>query len=98
MHIVQTDWKGFESCRQRVSQRVAFKNIQRKECSNSIIKIESFRYATEFYSHESYIVIGCFGGLGRSLAKWMLERGARKFVFLDVPALTKSLLVDSFRI
>ena len=27
-------------------------------------------------------MIGCLGGLGRSLSRWMLERGARKFVFI----------------
>lgn len=27
-------------------------------------------------------MIGCLGGLGRSIAKWMYLRGARNFVFL----------------
>ncbi|KAK7972186.1 hypothetical protein PG988_006320 [Apiospora saccharicola] len=29
-----------------------------------------------------YLLIGCLGGLGRSLSRWMVTRGARKFVFL----------------
>ena len=28
-------------------------------------------------------MIGCLGGLGRSLSQWMLERGARAFIFLS---------------
>lgn len=27
-------------------------------------------------------MVGCLGGLGRSLSKWMFERGAREFVFI----------------
>ncbi|MCJ1468405.1 hypothetical protein MMC07_007033 [Pseudocyphellaria aurata] len=29
-----------------------------------------------------YLLIGCLGGLGRSLSRWMMTRGARNFVFL----------------
>ncbi|KAI1851631.1 hypothetical protein JX266_003093 [Neoarthrinium moseri] len=29
-----------------------------------------------------YLLIGCLGGLGRSLSRWFLSRGARNFVFL----------------
>ena len=28
-------------------------------------------------------MVGCLGGIGRSLSKWMLEMGARKFFFLS---------------
>ena len=28
-------------------------------------------------------MVGCLGGLGRSLSRWMLRQGARKFVFLS---------------
>ncbi|KAL3419450.1 KR domain-containing protein [Phlyctema vagabunda] len=31
----------------------------------------------------SYLLIGCLGGLGRSLIRWMLGRGARNFIFLS---------------
>nr|ALP31878.1 polyketide synthase 22 [Diaporthe helianthi] len=29
-----------------------------------------------------YLLVGCLGGLGRSLSRWMMSRGARHFVFL----------------
>ena len=35
-----------------------------------------------FDSQKAYIMIGCLGGLGRSLSRWMADRGARKFVFI----------------
>ncbi len=43
---------------------------------------------------KSYIMVGCLGGLGRSLSRWMFDRGARSFVFLgrsgaDKPAAKK---------
>ena len=28
-------------------------------------------------------MVGCLGGLGRSLSRWMFHQGARKFVFLS---------------
>lgn len=31
----------------------------------------------------AYLLVGCLGGLGRSLALWMVERGARHLVFLS---------------
>ncbi|KAF7919956.1 uncharacterized protein EAE98_009190 [Botrytis deweyae] len=34
-------------------------------------------------SDASYLLIGCLGGLGRSLTSWMVERGARHLVFLS---------------
>lgn len=47
---------------------------------------------------KSYLLIGCLGGLGRSLSRWMFNRGARYFTFLgrsgcDKPAARD--LVDS---
>ncbi|KAK7756196.1 Type I Iterative PKS [Diatrype stigma] len=35
-------------------------------------------------SHDgTYLLVGCLGGLGRSLTKWMMERGARHFAFIS---------------
>ncbi|EXF75878.1 hypothetical protein CFIO01_00363 [Colletotrichum fioriniae PJ7] len=31
----------------------------------------------------TYLLVGCLGGLGRSLTSWMMKRGARNFVFLS---------------
>ncbi|KAL9091247.1 MAG: hypothetical protein Q9159_001542 [Coniocarpon cinnabarinum] len=40
------------------------------------------KHSSVFSADKSYLMIGCLGGLGRSMSKWMMSRGARKFVFL----------------
>ncbi|CAN8101888.1 unnamed protein product [Discula destructiva] len=37
----------------------------------------------EFHPNATYLLVGCLGGLGRSLVSWMLECGARRFTFLS---------------
>lgn len=39
-------------------------------------------YLSLFDPEKVYLLIGCLGGLGRSLSRWMVTRGACKFVFL----------------
>ncbi|RWA08741.1 hypothetical protein EKO27_g6377 [Xylaria grammica] len=39
-------------------------------------------FLSRFDSEKTYLLIGCLGGLGRSLSRWMISRGARHFVFL----------------
>ncbi|KAM7189490.1 hypothetical protein V8F20_010118 [Naviculisporaceae sp. PSN 640] len=48
----------------------------------------------------TYLLVGCLGGLGRSLTSWMLQRGARHFAFLSRSAddaKEASLLVQDLR-
>ncbi|KAJ5712063.1 hypothetical protein N7488_006219 [Penicillium malachiteum] len=55
----------------------------------------------EFLPDVAYLMLGCLGGLGRSLTTWMMERGARDFVFLSRSGDDKSeakSLVESLRI
>jgi NAD(P)-dependent dehydrogenase (short-subunit alcohol dehydrogenase family) len=40
------------------------------------------KYLTVFDPNKVYLLVGCLGGLGRSLSRWMMARGARYFVFL----------------
>ncbi|KAI8963504.1 polyketide synthase [Daldinia sp. FL1419] len=40
------------------------------------------RYKSAFDPEKAYLLVGCLGGLGRSLGRWMMARGARRFVFL----------------
>nr|ALQ32824.1 putative polyketide synthase [Fusarium dlaminii] len=39
-------------------------------------------YLSVFDPDKVYLLVGCLGGLGRSLSRWMMTRGARRFVFL----------------
>lgn len=46
------------------------------------LKIQPFKYKTTFSSDKYYILTGCLGGLGRSMSRWMVSRGAKKLIFL----------------
>ncbi|KAJ5672571.1 polyketide synthase [Penicillium longicatenatum] len=52
------------------------------EKDSTVIPVQVSKYCTTFSLQKTYLMIGCLGGLGRSMAKWMMSRGARKFVFL----------------
>lgn len=48
------------------------------------------KHSTTFDAEKTYLMIGCLGGLGRSMSKWMMKQGARKFVFLGRSGLDKT--------
>ncbi|RAH72474.1 putative polyketide synthase [Aspergillus aculeatinus CBS 121060] len=48
-----------------------------------------------FRSDVTYLLVGGLGGLGRAIATWMVERGARNFVFLSRSG-SSALIVRSF--
>ncbi|KAG9231668.1 polyketide synthase [Amylocarpus encephaloides] len=52
------------------------------ESPQSLIPNLPAKYQTTFSPDKIYLLVGCLGGLGRSLSRWMLLRGARKFCFL----------------
>ncbi|PYI29622.1 polyketide synthase [Aspergillus indologenus CBS 114.80] len=49
---------------------------------NTKIRVIPTKYETTFSAHKCYLMIGCLGGLGRSLSKWMILSGARRFIFM----------------
>ncbi|KAK0634886.1 polyketide synthase-like protein [Bombardia bombarda] len=53
------------------------------EDENARIPVAPSRYLTLFSHEKVYLLVGCLGGLGRSLSRWMVARGARNFVFLN---------------
>lgn len=55
---------------------ISFENPQ------SVIKVRPSKYSSSMDPAKTYVLVGCLGGLGRSISKWMMHRGARKFVFL----------------
>lgn len=46
------------------------------------IPVAPATHASQFDAKKVYLLVGCLGGLGRSLSRWMVSRGARNFVFL----------------
>ena len=64
------------------SRTLIGKVIVSLEDPKSTILARSPRHTTRFDVSKSYLMVGCLGGLGRSLSKWMQGRGAAKFVFI----------------
>ena len=70
------------------------------EDGKSRLKVIPNKYETTLSSNKSYLIVGCLGGLGRSLAKWMMARGARSFVLLRRSGLERpkaKVFVDDLR-
>jgi len=49
----------------------------------SKIKYLPLQFETVFHPRKTYFLVGCLGGLGRSISKWMVKRGARRMIFLS---------------
>ncbi|KAL4917332.1 hypothetical protein BDW62DRAFT_201954, partial [Aspergillus aurantiobrunneus] len=57
--------------------------------SDNKITIKGARQPRGIDSQSSYLLVGCHGGLGHSMADSLIERGARKLVFLGRSSETK---------
>ncbi|KAL8982100.1 MAG: hypothetical protein Q9205_003293 [Flavoplaca limonia] len=51
--------------------------------SEKQVKVVPQRPHLKFHRDATYFLVGCLGGLGRSLTSWMMDRGARRFAFLS---------------
>lgn len=49
----------------------------------AMIKYHERSKSLHFSDHATYLLVGCLGGLGRSLSSWMIEKGARRLAFLS---------------
>ncbi|KAK9794411.1 hypothetical protein SCARD494_05481 [Seiridium cardinale] len=70
------------------------------ENPDSRVHVAPSKYHTIFSPEKWYLLIGCLGGLGRSLSRWMRERGAKNFCFLSRTGCDKpsaQALVDRLR-
>ncbi|KAI3339977.1 hypothetical protein F4824DRAFT_487475 [Ustulina deusta] len=69
--------------------------------SRSLIAVRrEHKDAVKFKADGTYILIGCLGGLGRCLARFMVDRGARNLTFLGRGGADKkeaAALIDSLR-
>ncbi|KAK3342085.1 KR domain-containing protein [Lasiosphaeria hispida] len=60
----------------------------------AVVEALPSRKPLKFDSEATYLLVGCLGGLGRSLTSWMMKSGARRFTFLsrsgaDAPSAAK---------
>lgn len=53
------------------------------EPSNVPLNVLKSRQPLRLRADATYLLVGCLGGLGRSLTSWMMKRGARRFAFLS---------------
>ncbi|XXG97578.1 short-chain alcohol dehydrogenase [Hypoxylon texense] len=61
----------------------AVKPVISYERSEEKIQTLPTRTPLKFSPESTYLLVGCLGGLGRSLTSWMMESGARRFTFLS---------------
>ncbi|KAF2877547.1 KR domain-containing protein [Massariosphaeria phaeospora] len=64
------------------------------EDDTNMINMLPSPYQTQFHGKKTYLMVGCLGGLGRSILKWMFTRGARSFVFLGRSGTDKPVAKD----
>ncbi|KAI2617417.1 putative polyketide synthase [Hypoxylon sp. NC1633] len=61
----------------------AAKPVIQYQTSEAKIQTLPTRNPLKFSPESTYLLVGCLGGLGRSLTSWMMESGARRFTFLS---------------
>ena len=57
--------------------------------SNTVLQILPTKYSCVFSPTKTYLLSGCLGGIGRSITKWMMTRGAKKFAMIGRTGLDK---------
>ncbi|KAH7371738.1 hypothetical protein BKA66DRAFT_572707 [Pyrenochaeta sp. MPI-SDFR-AT-0127] len=48
------------------------------------------KYETKLDKNKTYLLVGCLGGLGRTISSWMIDRGARNITFLNRSGISKA--------
>ncbi|RYP64006.1 hypothetical protein DL771_008977 [Monosporascus sp. 5C6A] len=59
------------------------KTVISHETGNDTLEVIPSRPHMQLRPDATYLLVGCLGGLGRSLTSWMMKRGARNFTFLS---------------
>ena len=61
----------------------AGKTLIAHEKSDGLLDVLPTQPSLRLCSDATYLLVGCLGGLGRSLTSWMMKKGARNFAFLS---------------
>lgn len=61
----------------------ASKSVIQHAAGGAPISVLPSRKRLQFSPSATYLLVGCLGGLGRSLTSWMMKSGARRFTFLS---------------
>ncbi|KAL6720901.1 hypothetical protein ACLMJK_002826 [Lecanora helva] len=65
------------------AERQSEASVVRFDYDNSRVKISPRSAPLTFSPDAIYLLVGCLGGLGRSLTRWMSEQGAKNFAFIS---------------
>ena len=57
--------------------------------SDAALQILPTKYNSVFSPTKTYLLSGCLGGIGRSITKWMMTRGAKRFAMIGRSGLDK---------
>ncbi|KAL9120671.1 MAG: hypothetical protein Q9187_002770 [Circinaria calcarea] len=52
------------------------------ENPTSLLQVQLPQYSLFLDPQKTYFLVGCLSGIGSSISRWMMTRGARKFVFM----------------
>ena len=76
----------------------AGKTIIAHDVSDGLLDMLPTRPTLSLSSDTTYLLVGCLGGLGRSLTSWMMKKRARNFAFLlrsGADSVQASILVEA---
>ena len=59
------------------------KLVIRVPAEHSVLPTAKARGSLSFRANSSYLLVGGLGGLGRSVATWLVEHGAKNLIFLS---------------
>lgn len=79
---------------------VSFSPEAGSSSSSTLAVVRDHKDAVKFKPDGTYVLIGCLGGLGRCLARFMVDRGARNLTFLGRGGADKkeaAAMIDSLR-
>ncbi|EFQ99795.1 lovastatin nonaketide synthase [Nannizzia gypsea CBS 118893] len=65
------------------SQIATDRSVLAYNYEGDIAKIFPAAFQLRFSPDDAYLLVGCLGGLGRSLTSWMISRGAKHFAFIS---------------
>ncbi|KAL4942551.1 hypothetical protein BDV06DRAFT_235394 [Aspergillus oleicola] len=77
------DLKHFSGIQQPLESSPANPKVLRYGYGRSIVPVRNSSAGLRFRPDVAYLLVGCLGGLGRSLIRWMMDRGARHFAFIS---------------
>ncbi|KAM5456327.1 Type I Iterative PKS [Microsporum audouinii] len=68
---------------EEASQIAAGRSVLAYNYGDDVATVFPSAFQLRFSPDDVYLLVGCLGGLGRSLTSWMISRGAKHFAFIS---------------